>query len=339
MAALGVTSIAGISRVSAQADDCSVSYLDGDLDNRQTNYRAFADTAEFAFLARIEVLAEQTVLFSQEQGGEIETGVAAIKLAVRRSEDGVLRAEKSAIQWPITALKVDGQLYSVIGEAQAQGVPVGIIFSGGGEDIGEILFEPGVFDPQTETIDFNAQVSGIMHEAMMQRRGFSVRLVAGGTIYSSIQPETMAYADFIESTLLPAMDEARRMEAEGGCSMMSDEAMQMYLEMMEEDCFLTSACCAVIGLNDRRWELETLRKFRDGWLSSFAEGRADIARYYREAPAVAQLLVSSPAGRRRLLGLYWRYIIPSALLVKAGANRMAHRLYRKMMVDLLGPSV
>ena len=136
MAALGVTSIAGISRVSAQADDCSVSYLDGDLDNRQTNYRAFADTAEFAFLARIEVLAEQTVLFSQEQGGEIETGVAAIKLAVRRSEDGVLRAEKSAIQWPITALKVDGQLYSVIGEAQAQGVPVGIIFSGGGEDIG-----------------------------------------------------------------------------------------------------------------------------------------------------------------------------------------------------------
>lgn len=335
--ALGVTAFGGVGRAVAEVRPCEVSFLDATFENRQTNYRANAGRAEFSFLAEMKTLANGTVLFAPEQGGEISQGLAAIKAIVARGEDGTLRAEKVAIQWPITALKVDGQLHGVIAEAHAQQVPVGIILSGGGGEIGEIIFEPGVVDPNSDIIDFNAEVSAVIHDTMMARQGMSVRLVAGGTVFSTVQPETRVYAEFIERTLLPAMDEARRKDTEEGCETLSDEEMDLYMEALE-DCFLTSACCAVIGLNDRCWELETLRRFRDGWLSSFEAGRRDIVRYYREAPAIAQRLIRTRAGHRALLGIYWRYILPSAVLARIGANRAAYALYRRMMLALLGES-
>src|SRR5690606_2326709 len=110
--------------------------------------------------------------------------------------------------------------------------------------------------------------------------------------------------------LLAAMDEARRQDAEAPCTYVNPEE---YLEGIE-NCFLTSACCTVLGLGDDCWELATLRRFRDGYMQGFAQGRADVARYYAEAPAIAQALVSSAAGRRRLLRLYWRTIVPAVLL-------------------------
>src|SRR5690606_13403351 len=98
-------------------------------------------------------------------------------------------------------------------------------------------------------------------------------------VYSTVEPDTAKYSSFVSETLAGAMDEAKRRDAEDPCTFVDPAAYDDYLQGLE-DCFLTSACCTVIGLGDRCWELETLRRFRDGWLSSFAAGRGDIARYY-----------------------------------------------------------
>jgi|GEM_PF-2392431 len=100
----------------------------------------------------------------------------------------------------------------------------------------------------------------------------------------------------------------------------------------DSDCFLTTAACDGVGLADDCWELRTLRRFRDGWLARQPGGAEDIARYYREAPAIAEKLRSDPEA---LLKLYWTRIIPSALAAQFGANHLARRLYTGMMHDLL----
>jgi hypothetical protein len=95
-------------------------------------------------------------------------------------------------------------------------------------------------------------------------------------------------------------------------------------------CFLTTACCGVIGLPDDCFELATLRRFRDEVMMSSADGRADVARYYAEAPQIV-------AGIHRcgdesvLLRLYFTHILPSALAARFGLHSLARRLYTGMM--------
>lgn len=91
-------------------------------------------------------------------------------------------------------------------------------------------------------------------------------------------------------------------------------------------CHLTTVCCGMIGLADDCWELRTLRAFRDGWLVRQESGRADIARYYREAPEIARALASDPGAARRV---YRRFVLPSAAMAYLGWNRAAWGLYRK----------
>lgn len=100
---------------------------------------------------------------------------------------------------------------------------------------------------------------------------------------------------------------------------------------LDWDCFLTTATCEVVGLEDDCWELTTLRRFRDGWLAWQEGGVEDIARYYRDAPAIARALGSD---RQAALRLYWTRIVPSALAAQLGANKLARRIYTRMMGEL-----
>jgi hypothetical protein len=101
----------------------------------------------------------------------------------------------------------------------------------------------------------------------------------------------------------------------------------------EQSCFLTTACCDVLGLGDDCFELRTLRRYRDDVLAKTREGRAAIAAYYRIAPAVVARLEQRRAGPR-LLSVYARFVLPSAIAARLGLNRLAFRLYRRMMQDL-----
>ena len=97
-------------------------------------------------------------------------------------------------------------------------------------------------------------------------------------------------------------------------------------EIKSEGCFFTTACCKQLGLRDDCWELQTLRRYRDIYLTSAAKGQEDIAAYYRIAPLVLARM-SKATRREELLGLYAFTILPCALFAQIGAHRLARRIY------------
>jgi hypothetical protein len=102
----------------------------------------------------------------------------------------------------------------------------------------------------------------------------------------------------------------------------------------EGACFITTATCEVLGLDDDCFELAALRRYRDQVLAKRPGGLADIARYYELAPLILARLPKS-TGRARLLPLYARFILPAALAAQFGFNALAYRLYRRMVDGLV----
>jgi hypothetical protein len=95
-------------------------------------------------------------------------------------------------------------------------------------------------------------------------------------------------------------------------------------------CFITTACCEVIGLRDDCFELRALRHFRDAAMAATPDGRADVRRYYAAAPRiVAEILRRGE--ERLLLSEYVRAILPSALAARLGLVALPRRLYSRMM--------
>lgn len=105
-----------------------------------------------------------------------------------------------------------------------------------------------------------------------------------------------------------------------------------------EGCFITTACCEVLGLADDCFELRTLRRYRDDVLAARAGGSADIARYYDLAPRLLKRLrANSNDPEMALLGVYARYVLPAALAARFGLDRLAYALYRRMLAALSRP--
>lgn len=100
-----------------------------------------------------------------------------------------------------------------------------------------------------------------------------------------------------------------------------------------QGCFLTTACCEVLGLGDDCFELAALRHYRDQALANMPGGQAAIATYYLVAPMVLERLPQQDR-RRRLLSLYARFILPCAIAARLGFDRLVYRLYAHMMHDL-----
>ena len=98
-------------------------------------------------------------------------------------------------------------------------------------------------------------------------------------------------------------------------------------------CFLTTACCEVLGLPDDCFELRTLRRYRDETLAAMPGGNAAIAAYYLLAPSILDRLPRQDRAAR-LLSVYARFILPSAVAARLGLNALAYRLYARMMDEL-----
>lgn len=99
-------------------------------------------------------------------------------------------------------------------------------------------------------------------------------------------------------------------------------------------CFITTAVCEGIGLEDDCWELRQLRQFRDTWLAARPDGQRQIALYYALAPQICHQLGQDKQRRRRLLTLYWTRILPCAIAARIGFNETVQRWYSAMMADL-----
>lgn len=229
--ALGGSGLAvGQSSTSIAAVPCTVTATSGALDNFEPNFSATANRAEFAFLARVEATGDEVTFYAPATGGEDEEGIGAIKAIVVRQDDGPVSIETMQFHLPITAIRHDGQLYGVAQMSLDQGIPVGLQLSSGDEALGTIVFEAETFDPSQPVVGFDAETATLIHEMLMRKQGFSARLVAGGEVYSVMEPDTAAYASFINETLTAAMDEARRKDAEEVCTFLDD---QNFLEGLE----------------------------------------------------------------------------------------------------------
>lgn len=99
-------------------------------------------------------------------------------------------------------------------------------------------------------------------------------------------------------------------------------------------CYLTTACCGLVGLDDDCFELTALRAFRDRVMAPTERGRREIARYYEIAPLILAEM-RRRGEERRLLGLYFTHILPAAVLARLGFTRPPWRLYAGMTRRLM----
>ena len=84
-------------------------------------------------------------------------------------------------------------------------------------------------------------------------------------------------------------------------------------------CFLTSACCQYKGLPDDCKELTTLRRFRDTYLASTAEGKA-----------LVDEIMSHPQKREILEDIY-SAVKRIMVLIEDGKEELAVTMYREMV--------
>jgi len=105
-----------------------------------------------------------------------------------------------------------------------------------------------------------------------------------------------------------------------------------------EGCFITTACCEIVGLDDDCFELRSLRRYRDEVLAKQPGGAAAIARYYAQAPHILAQ-ISAHTRKLRLLSVYARFVLPAAIAARLGLNANAYRLYVRMLDELSAETV
>ena len=103
---------------------------------------------------------------------------------------------------------------------------------------------------------------------------------------------------------------------------------------VDEGCFLTTACVISKGLPDDCDELQTLRAYRDGYLSGRPGGREDIAHYYDIAPKIVNAVNRTTYPSRVWEDLYNELVLPCVRYIKDGHNDEAYGLYRKITLRL-----
>lgn len=95
-------------------------------------------------------------------------------------------------------------------------------------------------------------------------------------------------------------------------------------------CFITTAVVKALGEPDDGPTLTALRKFRDEVMAKRADWAADIAEYYRIAPAIAEKI--GPDQAQELMS---RWIGPAARAAEEGRHADAYRLYKRMVKKLV----
>lgn len=104
-------------------------------------------------------------------------------------------------------------------------------------------------------------------------------------------------------------------------------------KVKSKKCFITTAICEHLGQPDDCYELETLRMFRDSWLSD--NYPMSIVEYYRTAPQIVEKLL-----QREDIAIIWdrfntEFIQPAVVAIEKTNYSGAYLLYREMYVTAL----
>lgn len=98
-------------------------------------------------------------------------------------------------------------------------------------------------------------------------------------------------------------------------------------------CYLTTACVTRRGLSDDCVELETLRRFRDGYLLELPSGPALIEACYESAPEIVAAIDARPDAAEIYDGVYG-IVCDCVDAIEDGRNEEALRAYTDMVVTM-----
>ena len=99
-------------------------------------------------------------------------------------------------------------------------------------------------------------------------------------------------------------------------------------------CFITTAVCRYTGKPDDCEELTVLRKFRNDWIKTHENGKAEVDDYYRVAPPICDAIDATDSPREIYEDLYEEYIEPCVAAAKQGDDEACYLKYREMVTML-----
>ncbi len=101
-------------------------------------------------------------------------------------------------------------------------------------------------------------------------------------------------------------------------------------------CYITTAVCEVLGKDDDCYELNLLRSYRDGYLSSLSEGPGWISTYYDVAPTIVKHINAAPDREAVYAAVWTEYIKPCINMIEHEQYAQCAQLYRSMVDHLKG---
>lgn len=111
-------------------------------------------------------------------------------------------------------------------------------------------------------------------------------------------------------------------------------AYNMTESSLGSGCFITTACIESRGLPVGCYELETLRKFRDNWVSKHENGPAEIGIYYEIAPKIVEKLDCLPNSKEIYEKIYQEVVLKCVRFIEEGKEEDAYLLYKNASFDL-----
>jgi uncharacterized protein YjbI with pentapeptide repeats len=99
------------------------------------------------------------------------------------------------------------------------------------------------------------------------------------------------------------------------------------------NCYLTTACTLAMNLPDDCHELQTLRKFRDGFVSETNEGLELIREYYEISPRIVKAIYHRENGIEIIKELY-QEILEVVSLIDNNEEKEAYKCYTNMTLRL-----
>ena len=111
-------------------------------------------------------------------------------------------------------------------------------------------------------------------------------------------------------------------------------AYNMTESSLGSGCFITTACIESRGLPVDCYELETLRKFRDNWVSKHENGPAEIKIYYDIAPKIVEKLNHLPNSKEIYEKIYQKVVLECVRFIEEGREQEAYLLYKNASFDL-----
>ena len=100
-------------------------------------------------------------------------------------------------------------------------------------------------------------------------------------------------------------------------------------------CYITTALCTILGLEDDCPIMTTLRRFRDEVLAQDARYRPILEEYEALGPRISASLARDPQRSTVAQALHQQQLHPIAVLIEEGRHEAAIQRYRDMVLGLV----